>query len=341
MHHTLPSPPPTPVFPPELCDLIIDHLHNDSASLLACALVCKSWLPRSRSHLFPEHFTFKLRQSNISKFRSCLEAHDAGFETFIRRIAVFSPWVQDVQLFDQLEDTVRYLLHLKAVSFTAAPDLILRKPTLIRMLSQSIMSLSLRCDSGGAEEGINGGEILEIVSSFSLKLEKLELELDTLGLWLAEPVQVHAPFPKLCMVRLRYLRLSVPWNSILPWLLLPDFAEFPLLDTLVVEIGNTQTRQGDRRLLQAFLDLCAGTVKELEIRFYYGSLPAIDLGKFISLRSLILKGWHFSNTNVQGIQSKIDKLISTVAKERAVCVEVKNEVKVVLRGKHNSNAPND
>lgn len=38
--------------PPELRDLIIDHLHTDRAALKACGLTCHAWLPRARYHLF-------------------------------------------------------------------------------------------------------------------------------------------------------------------------------------------------------------------------------------------------------------------------------------------------
>lgn len=41
-----------PVVPYELVDYIIDHLHNDISSLENCALVCRSWLPSSRFHMF-------------------------------------------------------------------------------------------------------------------------------------------------------------------------------------------------------------------------------------------------------------------------------------------------
>lgn len=41
-----------PPLPQELIDNIIDHLHNDSVSLLNCALVCRAWLSASRLHLF-------------------------------------------------------------------------------------------------------------------------------------------------------------------------------------------------------------------------------------------------------------------------------------------------
>ena len=38
--------------PPEILDSIIDHLHNDSTALKGCCVVSKSWIHRTRSHLF-------------------------------------------------------------------------------------------------------------------------------------------------------------------------------------------------------------------------------------------------------------------------------------------------
>lgn len=34
--------------------MVIDHLQDDNASLVSCALVCKAWLPRARLHLYTE-----------------------------------------------------------------------------------------------------------------------------------------------------------------------------------------------------------------------------------------------------------------------------------------------
>ena len=38
--------------PPEILDLIVDHLHDDPTTLRACCLVSQSWIPRIRAHLF-------------------------------------------------------------------------------------------------------------------------------------------------------------------------------------------------------------------------------------------------------------------------------------------------
>lgn len=40
------------VFPNEIYDYIIDHLHKDRRTLLTCSLVCKDWRTTSRFHLF-------------------------------------------------------------------------------------------------------------------------------------------------------------------------------------------------------------------------------------------------------------------------------------------------
>ena len=43
-----------PRFPAELLDQIVDHLHDTSDALKRCCLVSKSWVPRTRRHLFAD-----------------------------------------------------------------------------------------------------------------------------------------------------------------------------------------------------------------------------------------------------------------------------------------------
>ncbi|KZP28345.1 hypothetical protein FIBSPDRAFT_268911 [Athelia psychrophila] len=38
----------------ETVDTIIDYLHNDKAALATCCVICRSWLPAARFHLFSE-----------------------------------------------------------------------------------------------------------------------------------------------------------------------------------------------------------------------------------------------------------------------------------------------
>ena len=45
---------PIPHLPAELLDHIVDHLHDRKGALRNCCLVSKSWIPRTREHLFAD-----------------------------------------------------------------------------------------------------------------------------------------------------------------------------------------------------------------------------------------------------------------------------------------------
>jgi hypothetical protein len=55
------------ILPQELIDNIIDQLHDNRPTLKSCALVCKSWLPCSRFHIFC-HVSLQPPQNNIFGF---------------------------------------------------------------------------------------------------------------------------------------------------------------------------------------------------------------------------------------------------------------------------------
>ena len=56
---------PNPSFPQEILDSIVDHLHENRDALEGCCLVSKSWIPRTRKHLFAE-IVFDIEQNLIS-----------------------------------------------------------------------------------------------------------------------------------------------------------------------------------------------------------------------------------------------------------------------------------
>ena len=43
-----------PLIPPEILDHIVDNLHDESDALQDCCLAAKSWIPRTRKHLFAD-----------------------------------------------------------------------------------------------------------------------------------------------------------------------------------------------------------------------------------------------------------------------------------------------
>lgn len=60
------------LIPPELSDRIIDHLHDDTPTLSACSLTCRSWLPTARYHRFASITLYK------GRFSSFFELLDSG-----------------------------------------------------------------------------------------------------------------------------------------------------------------------------------------------------------------------------------------------------------------------
>jgi len=87
--------------PPELVDSIIDYLHDDSVALKNCSLVCHSWIPSSRYHLFRQvsldfiRFTDRVQilQYDHYAHRKCLILHQClenspYVASYIRRLII-------------------------------------------------------------------------------------------------------------------------------------------------------------------------------------------------------------------------------------------------------------
>ncbi|KAE9385179.1 hypothetical protein BT96DRAFT_841056 [Gymnopus androsaceus JB14] len=53
--------------PQEILDLFIDHFADSPAELKALSLVAKSWLPRTRKHLFRRLYIAPLLSTSSSK----------------------------------------------------------------------------------------------------------------------------------------------------------------------------------------------------------------------------------------------------------------------------------
>ncbi len=66
-----------PDFPAEITDIIIDLLHTDKAALSSCTLVSRSWLPRSRLHLFTRVQVFGF-QTQFQPFIELLTQANGG-----------------------------------------------------------------------------------------------------------------------------------------------------------------------------------------------------------------------------------------------------------------------
>jgi hypothetical protein len=65
--------------------MIIDYLFSDSKALAACSLVCRTWVPTSRSHLFR---IAKLDEYNVDQFLDILHSPYPTFVKYVERLII-------------------------------------------------------------------------------------------------------------------------------------------------------------------------------------------------------------------------------------------------------------
>ena len=97
---------------PDILDLIVDHLHDQPTTLKTCCLVSKSWVPRTRRHLFAL-VRFKSGPSDLESWMKAFPdpsnspAHHtrslqlSGSKAVAAAISDAYPWVQS---FDRIVD---------------------------------------------------------------------------------------------------------------------------------------------------------------------------------------------------------------------------------------------
>ena len=97
----------SPILPNELFDRIIDHLHDSRTILSVCSLVCRSWLPSCRLHLFDENDLIRAARENLAPLVALLIARpniDVNHRDTAEQTPLF--WAARVGA----EDVVRLLL---------------------------------------------------------------------------------------------------------------------------------------------------------------------------------------------------------------------------------------
>jgi hypothetical protein len=76
-------------FPPEILDYTIDALHHEPGALRKCCLVAKSWVPRTRKHLF-SHVIFTTRQV-LESWKTTFPDPSRSSAHHTRTLTIFCP----------------------------------------------------------------------------------------------------------------------------------------------------------------------------------------------------------------------------------------------------------
>jgi len=149
--------------PPEILDLIVDHLCGEPTTLKACCLVSKSWVPRSRRHLF-SRVTFNMFWPSITFWMTVFPDPLTSPAHYTRTLTVtglrvgtvtnndVTPWIR------AFRNVVH--LHVKTLGWSS--------PGLFRGLSPIVRSLHLEAPN------TRPSAIFDVICSFPL-LEDLAL----------------------------------------------------------------------------------------------------------------------------------------------------------------------
>ncbi|KAJ8088383.1 hypothetical protein PM082_022456 [Marasmius tenuissimus] len=198
--------------------------------------------------------------------------HDAA-EVFINRCNT----LRSLRLFGRAETT------LSSVSSTSISS------------SLTILEISDSSHGRGPQSSIEAGKILDVIGNFSA-LEVLSLWIPP-GVTLAndpvEPVydrESLARKARRSLPRLRRLKLDVIWNVFIPWFLIPEpgILHIPVVEVMELNLGHFPLLVQEA-LLQSLLDLYSSTLKELVLPIFWGTLPALNLGRFTALRSILFE----------------------------------------------------
>ena len=74
--------------PPEILDSILDHLHDEPATLKTCCVVSKSWVPRTRRHLFT-HVRFGIPDPPIELWKKAFPDPSNSPAHHTRTLSIF------------------------------------------------------------------------------------------------------------------------------------------------------------------------------------------------------------------------------------------------------------
>lgn len=119
---------PTATLAPEIIDVIIDHLHDDTATLCAFSLTCKKLLLSNRYHLFSHIVISPL---TIENFLELLKSTLCDIGSLVRRLEIrhyesFSCFHEQISLRDanqQLLTIPRHLNNLSNLEIYNSPDI--------------------------------------------------------------------------------------------------------------------------------------------------------------------------------------------------------------------------
>ena len=104
----------SPNLPPELLDHVVDFLQDAADTLESCCLVSKSWIPRTRKHLF--EFVEFYTEEDVESWKTTFQDPSMSPACYTKTLFVRWPWATPVAETKELGDWIRTfsrVVHLK------------------------------------------------------------------------------------------------------------------------------------------------------------------------------------------------------------------------------------
>lgn len=108
--------------PQELWDEILDNLAGHRQALMACSLVCRSWVPRSRTHLFE---TIALKPRNIQALAQLLRLPEkcTFFPHVSSIVASRYSWNENNTYFNSISDRLKHFSSVRSLTLRMTVDI--------------------------------------------------------------------------------------------------------------------------------------------------------------------------------------------------------------------------
>ncbi|KAJ6471754.1 hypothetical protein C8R47DRAFT_1222016 [Mycena vitilis] len=155
--------------PPEVEELVIDHLYNEIETLGSCGLVCESWLSTSRYHLFG---AISLHTGNWREFLQLINSPLATFVPYIYTLTVSGSSRDKTPYLTEMLPELPVFPALKSLQFYLIAWTHVSKPTVdcLAQLVLNVTDLSLRRVSFRSPL-----DLVELLSRFP-RLRRLSVE---------------------------------------------------------------------------------------------------------------------------------------------------------------------
>ncbi|KAH7928610.1 hypothetical protein BV22DRAFT_193926 [Leucogyrophana mollusca] len=268
--------------PPEITDHIIDHLHEDAEALGTCSLVCKSWLPASRYHLFS---IISLHPWKKDSFLRLLDSTCSSFAPHVRHLYIREgrgAYTWEKKWLNDALPRLSGLTHVESLEIEQVFWEFLSAAAKKSFFEgfRGIKQLKLR-----QFEFRTGTDLVTFLSAFpkleALRLDNVKWERETMELaGLSVPTRLR-------VVGMNYCRKS----PVLDWLMSGD--RIPRAQN--IRLGMLTAR--DTPVVSRYLRLLGNSVEELHLHFcseFYidgaGLVDQFDLSRNTQLRAIHIYG---------------------------------------------------